>query len=174
MIILFVCTFRNRVSREVNEGAWICKVLGVIALFWAFLYINNSFFLGYSTVAKFVSFFFLLFQIIMIIDLCYIWGEKWVEIYDEGNSCWVIVMIIASLLLYAYAGYIFYKDFEWFAADGCGSHRTYIIISIVLVLLLTILTLTPIPEQKSIITSGAVSLYVSFLTWSALTNSKVD
>jgi len=52
---------RNKLSREVNEGAWICKVLAIIGMFWALLYVNNKFFLGYSTVAKFVSFFFLIF-----------------------------------------------------------------------------------------------------------------
>jgi hypothetical protein len=40
--------------------------------------------------------------------------------------------------------------------------------------LLTGLTVSPIPDQKSIITSGAVSLYVTYLTWSALTNSTND
>jgi hypothetical protein len=50
----------------------------------------------------------------MIIDLCYIWGEKWVAIYDEGNSCWVIVMIIASIILYITSGYMFYKEYKWF------------------------------------------------------------
>jgi hypothetical protein len=57
----------------------------------------------------------------MIIDLCYIWGEKWVEIYDEGNSCFGVIMIITSLVLYTIAGWLTYKNFTWFAKDGCTS-----------------------------------------------------
>ena len=69
---------RNRMSKMVNEGAWGLKLLAVCGIFYGLLYIPNSFFLSYSNAAKFVSGAFLLFQIIMIIDLCYIWGERWV------------------------------------------------------------------------------------------------
>jgi len=110
----------------------------------------------------------------MIIDLCYIWGEKWVAIYDEGNNCWVIVMIIVSIFLYCVTIFLFYREYQWFGGDSCGSQKIWISISAFLVLILTILTVSPIPEQKSIITSGAVSLYVAYLTWSALTNSTAD
>lgn len=57
----------------------------------------------------------------MIIDLCYLWGEKWVAIYDEGNSCWAIVMVVATIVLYIITGYLMVWNFGWFTGDGCGS-----------------------------------------------------
>jgi len=170
---------RNKFSKALNEGAWALKFIGIIGIFYALLYVSNDFFVTYSNVAKIVSGFFLIFQIIMIIDLCYIWGEKWVEIYDgdeeyEGGSpCWAVVMIVTSLGLYACAGWVLYSCFGWFTSGtvGCGSHSTFIYASIAVVGVLTVVTLSGLPERPSIITSGAVSLYIAYLTFSALTNS---
>ena len=58
----------------------------------------------------------------MIIDLCYIWGEKWWEIYDEGNECFSVIMLVTSLILYAGTGFLTYKNFTWFViGDSCTS-----------------------------------------------------
>lgn len=80
-----MCSMRNELSRDFNESGWIFKVGAIIGMFIVLLWVPNLYFGYYQTFAKFVSGLFLLFQIIMIIDLCYIWGEKWMEIYEEGN-----------------------------------------------------------------------------------------
>ena len=90
----------------------------------------------------------MLFQIVMIIDLFYIWGEKWRESYfsngeEDGNVnvCWGIIMIITSIVLYGGCGYFMYKNFMWFSGSNCGGHRTYLIISTALIVVATIATL---------------------------------
>ena len=58
----------------------------------------------------------------MIIDLCYIWGEKWREIYYEGNECFSVIMLVTSLVLYVGTGFLTYKNFAWFViGDSCTS-----------------------------------------------------
>ena len=42
LLILFLVSFKNKLAKEVNEKAWICKVLAVIALFYGLLFIPNS------------------------------------------------------------------------------------------------------------------------------------
>lgn len=175
VLILLACSCRSPVSREINEQGWFVKFILLIVLTFIFLYIENSFFLAYSNVAKFISALFLIFQIIMIIDLCYIWGEKWVEIYDgndeyEGNSCWAIMLVVFTLIMYVGTGYMLWKSFTWFGGDGCGN-SIYIIASIVLIIILTALPFILQIPDKSVLTSGAVSLYVAYLTWSGLTNN---
>jgi len=72
----------------------------------------------------------------MIIDLCYIWGEKWRAIYDEGNDCWGVVMIITSIALYIGTGLIMYKNWILFVKDkSCPDLQTFIIIGGVLIVL---------------------------------------
>ncbi len=113
-LIFFICSMRNSMARAVNEGAWVCKFVFLVGVFIALLWVDNKFFVSYANVAKVVSGFFLVFQIIMIIDLSYIWAEKWIAIYEEGNSCWAIVMIIASIILYVGTGDLLVKSFGWF------------------------------------------------------------
>ena len=50
----------------------------------------------------------------MIIDLFYMWGEKWVKVYDEGNKCFGVLMIVMALILYAGTGYFTWMNFYWF------------------------------------------------------------
>jgi len=148
----------------------------VMGIFFALLYVDNSFFVTYSTFAAYVGGLFLLFQIIMIIDLFYIWGEKWVKIYDEGNTCWGVVMIIFSVGLYVATGYLTFKNWTYFVDEPTctdTTHRTILIGGIVLVVLLTGLTVSPVNDHKSVITSGAVSLYIAYLTFSGLTSSNI-
>jgi len=55
----------------------------------------------------------------MIIDIFYIWAEKWAHFYDEGNKCFGVLMIITSLILYAGVGYFSFMNFKWFTGfDG--------------------------------------------------------
>ena len=42
ILILFLCSFKNKLAKDVNEKAWICKVIAVIALFYGLLFIPNS------------------------------------------------------------------------------------------------------------------------------------
>ena len=123
-LILFACSFRNQLSKDINEEAWCCKFILIILATIGLLYVDNSFFITYANIAKIVSGFFLMFQIIMIIDLCYLWGEKWVAIYDDSNGenyCWMVVMIIMSIILYIGTGYLMVKNYGWYTGDNCGS-----------------------------------------------------
>lgn len=60
-IILFACSMRNKMSKAVNEGSWGFKFLALFVLFVLLLYVDNSFFVTYSNIAKVVSGFFLMF-----------------------------------------------------------------------------------------------------------------
>ena len=181
---LFCCSMRNQFGKDVNEKAWCLKIVGVVGMFVILLQISNDTFEFYSDFAKYVGGFFLLFQIIVIIDLFYLWGEKWRDIYDgedyqnpenqtkETNNCWGVVMFITSIVLYLGVGYFIFKNFQWFASQGdCTGHRNYIIISAVIIIFCLGMTIAPIAENKSILTSAAVSLYICYYTWSGLTSS---
>ena len=61
LAILFFCTFRNKMAKEINEGCWICKVLIVIAIWVGLLWIPNEYFKYYVEFAKYIGGLFLLF-----------------------------------------------------------------------------------------------------------------
>lgn len=84
-------------------------------------------------------------------------------------------MLVVSVFLYIGTGVLLYMNYKWFVQnkEGCSTLLILIVVSAAFIFLLTALTISPLvaQENKSIITSWAVSLYVAYLTWSALTNS---
>ena len=169
-LILLACTTKNDCARVVNEELWPIKIFGVMITFIISLWISNNFFITYSAVATIFSFFFLLFQIIMIIDICYLWGEKWVSYYDEGQRFWGILLILTSLGLYVGTVYWNVMLYEWFG--GCGVGTMAITLNIILIIIVTILTLSGIHPHGSLLTTGSVSIFTTYLTWSALTSQR--
>jgi uncharacterized MnhB-related membrane protein len=101
----------------------------------------------------------------MLIDVFYLWGEKWVELYDRGYNFMAIVLIVTAIALYVCTGVLLTKNFNWFPCNKAEN-----IITCVLIVLSTLLTVAKLAPNSSIITSGAMSLYIAYQTWSGLNN----
>ena len=83
LLMLLICLAKHPCVKSANEGGWILKILIVIALFILFQFVPNSFFFnGYLTFCKVIGFIFIIFEFIMLIDLFWMWGERWVEKFD--------------------------------------------------------------------------------------------
>jgi len=61
IIILFFCTFRNKLAKEINEGCWILKILLIVGFWFGLLFIKNEYFKYYVGFAKYIGGLFLLF-----------------------------------------------------------------------------------------------------------------
>jgi hypothetical protein len=115
-----------------------------------------------------MSLFFLLFQIIMIIDLCYLWGVRWVQHYDEGNNAYMYLLIITTIILYA--GTIYFIAATYSDFGGCGSGSMASTVNLIFTIVAVVLIFVRLNPDGSLLTSGAVSLITSYLTWSGLSN----
>lgn len=171
-LMFLACLPRSEFSKKMNEGFWPMKILIIFALFFVFFFVSNSFFEGYSDFAKFMGLFFLIFQIIMLIDLFYLCGERMKTYYDEGYQyCGPILIVSAATL---YVGNLIFTifNFIWFASNsGCGVNIFIIILNIVFTILHTILSVSGISKNGSLITSGLQSMYLTYLTWAGLSSN---
>lgn len=167
-IILLCLLCRNDFSRIMNEQCWASKVLVVIGAFVGSMFIKNEFFEVYSTIAKVFSIFFLLFQIIMIIDLCYLWNESWVGNYDRGQDVYAWLLIIFTLALYIGVIVTTVFLYKWFA--GCGIGTMAITANVILMLIATGLPFTGLNPNGSIFASSAVCAYTTYFTYAGLSN----
>ena len=61
-------------------------------------------------------------------------------------------------------------SYIWFLGDECGLNIGLITVTIVLCVGLSILSISPVVEHGSLLTSSAMSLYFTYLGWSALTS----
>ena len=167
-LIFLALLCKNDFSRIINEQCWASKVLLLIGSFVGSMFIENSFFTAYSTLAKAFSIVFLLFQIVMIIDICYLWNERWVGNYDQGQNCYAYLLICLTVVLYVGTIVFNVMLYKWFS--GCGAGSLAITTNIVLIVIATILPLTKINPNGSIFTSSTVSAYTTYLTYAGLSN----
>jgi hypothetical protein len=167
LLVFLACLSRDDCSRYINENFWCIKIFLVIGLFIGLLYVDNDIIITYSDIAKWVGGGFLIFQAIMLIDLFYMWGERWASIYHNGYNAMAYILICTAAVLYSTTLYLIIKNFEWYPCS------TFInIINIIIVLLVTVLTASGISPNGSLITSGAFSIFITFETWSGLNNEK--
>jgi len=54
---------------------------------------------------------FVLFEIIMIIDICYVIGEKMVEIYNNGSILMEYILIVSAIIIHILLIFLNYKNF---------------------------------------------------------------
>lgn len=166
--VLLFLFLRNGCSKTFNEQVWPFKMVIVIGCFIGFFFVSNDFFVIYSKVAMVASLFFLLFQIVMMIDLYYIWGVNWVKKYDEGYNCYAYLLVIFSLIMYGAAFYFIVSSY--LAFGGCTTGILTTSVNLVLVVLATILVFLNTNPDGSLLCSSAVSLTSSYLIWSGLSN----
>ncbi len=79
------------------------------------------------------------------------------------------MIITLSILFIGGAIALYVYQFIWF--DQCGGPITQIAISLFFMLLWIALTLLQMRKDASLFTTGFVSLYISYLCWSALTQN---
>jgi hypothetical protein len=122
------------------------------------------------------GFMFILIQLILIIDFVHSWNEKWVERFEDGMKEYYYGLLICTgfffccALVVAVLGYVYYAS-----AAGCGLHVFFISFNLVLCVVASVVSLLPKVQEHNptsgILQSSFVSLYVMYLTWSAMSNN---
>jgi len=172
ILILLMLLLRNGCSKVFNEQVWPFKIFLIIGVFIACFFIKNDSFKLYSSIATVAGGIFLLFQIIMLIDLFYKWGVNWVKNYDEGGNGWMYLLIITTIILYGGAIYFIVNSFRNFSGVGIGSFAS--VVNVIFVVVSAILVMVRLNQEASLLTAAAFALITSFLTWSGLSNMDDD
>lgn len=173
LVFFLLCSCRNEVIAKLNEGAWPLKFLAVLAFFGLTFIIPNGFFRIYGYIAMGGSFLFLVYEMILIIDMAYSWNAAWVGNYNTSQetsgsaTCWTIMLIIGTLL--ATGGgitvYVFMiKDY----GNSSMMNMVVLIIPLVAGALYFVLTVTQIARGGSIFTCGLFFFFQSFISMSII------
>lgn len=169
--MLFFCSMRNWISEKINEEFWFTKIFLLAIIFLFSFYIPNWFFQLFSDLSKILAILFIIFQIIMMIDIFYLWGETWINKYMSSNSfCWGILLILTTILLYFFTIYVNLHSFYYFT-EKLSRNTFFIVLNIILIVISSLLTISGVASNGSLLTSGGVSLYQTYSLWSGLTNS---
>ena len=178
LILGLICLCPSNITNTINEGAWPIKFIIVLTFFIICFFIPEGFFKYYGYIAKGSSLIFIVFQILMLVDIAYAWNDKWLGIYDsteEGSGTertWIIIMIIFTILLMG--GGLGMSIMMYMKFDDRGGDLALISMCIGIAVIYTILSLSYLVENGSIFTCSIIFLFTTFLTWSALLSEPCD
>lgn len=117
-LILILILPRTYCSKVVNEACFLLKLLLVLGFTIAMMFVDNKYLKAYVEISVYVSFFFLVYQAVAIIDFSYIVNEKMVREYSRGNRCYGALLIIVSLVLLSLNIWLMVDQFLTFWISG--------------------------------------------------------
>lgn len=177
ILMLFVHNSKDPRS-YIQNGFWFFKYLALAGICVGAFYIPTG--IGFEDVLMYIGlvggFSFILVQLILIIDFVHAWNESWVEKFEEDKREYYYGLIIFTVFFFclsiisAVLGYIYYAS-----NTGCGLHIFFITFNIILCLCASVTSVLPIVQEHNptsgLLQSSFVTLYVFYLTWSAMSNN---
>lgn len=164
----------------IQNGVWGIKFLIVIGgMIGAFFIPNGAFEQVWMYFGLIGGFLFIVIQLILIIDFAHSWAEAWVGYYEETDSRgWLVALIGSSVVTFgvSFAGivlsYVYYTGEH---IGDCKLHEFFITFNMIICLILTVVSILPSVQEympkSGLLQSGCITLYMTYLVWSAMSNS---
>ncbi|XP_069035458.1 serine incorporator 1 isoform X1 [Lepisosteus oculatus] len=161
----------------VHNGFWFFKVAAIIAVTVGAFYIpEGPFTRTWFVVGTSGAFCFILIQLVLLVDFAHSWNESWVEKMEEGNSrCWYAALLSVTGLNYVLSliavvlFYVFYTH-----PEDCALNKFFISFNMLLCIGASVVSVLPKVQeaqpQSGLLQSSIITLYMMYLTWSAMTN----
>jgi len=167
----------------IQNGFWGLKYLIIIGgMIGAFFIPRGSFGDVWMVFGMIGGFCFILIQLILIIDFAHSWAEAWVGNYEETDSKgWLAALISITGVFYigsVAAIVLFYVYYTGSHVGECKQHEFFISFNMILCIILSVVSILPKVqenlEKSGLLQSSCISLYILYLTWSAMSNSPDD
>lgn len=163
----------------IQNGFWGPKYLLLIVLIVASFFIpQDSSFSGiWMVVGMLGGFFFIIIQLILIVDFAHSWAEAWVERLEETESKWYYGgLIFFTLLNYLLSFVAIILLFVYYTEGvSCGWQKFFISSNLILCVILSVLSILPQIQERQprsgLLQSSLLTMYIIYLTWSALNSS---
>ncbi|NXF88972.1 SERC3 protein, partial [Eubucco bourcierii] len=161
----------------VHNGFWFFKIAAIVALMVGAFYIpEGPFTRAWFVIGIFGAAFFILIQLVLLVDFAHSWNESWVERMEEGNAkCWYAALLSCTGLFYALS-LVFLVLFCVFYTkpDGCTENKIFISINVILCIAVSIVSVLPKVQEhqprSGLLQSSVITLYTMYLTWAAMSN----
>lgn len=141
-------------------------------------FIENHFYAGWGWFALVGAFFFMIVQLILLVDFAHSWSESWVAKSEDGSKCHSFGLLLASAIMYivSFVGtvlmFVYYTKAP---GESCGLNKFFIGFNLCLAVLATAAALHPRVQDalptSGILQSGVVITYTTYLTWSSVSDA---
>ena len=179
-IIMINVKSSNDPRAGIQNGFWGIKYLiiigGMIGAFWI---PDGSFGEAWMYFGLVGGFLFILIQLILIVDFGHSWAEAWYGNYQEDESKgWLAALLSCTGIMYTGAVSATVLLFIYYTGDFAGQcklHEFFISFNLIMCIILSVVSILPQVQehmpQSGLLQSSMITLYIMYLTWSAVSNS---
>ena len=158
---LLVSWCSPRIALILNEGLFFSKYVTIMVFIFIALRIDSSFFSLFGDISAIFSYFFLIIQAIILIDLAYLWGISWAKRYSDGSrsyACWLVTctVIFAGALTVFLIMSFFNSSPGWVNIVG--------ILEIIIMIGVQLLNFN---KQNSLLTTSLLGMMMAYEIWSS-------
>ena len=158
------CAFASRMHR----GFWFAKVAMLVLIFVGALFAPNDLFATFAWIARFVAPLFLIYQCVVMIDFGYHLNERWIK-KDEENDSFCYHRLILLIAFLCYAGSLTSIGFMYARFPmSCAFNPLAITTTLLFNIINTGIAVSEIAEHGSILCSGIIFAYTTFLCYSTI------
>lgn len=184
LFFAFMATIMLKVSSSkdpragLQNGMWFIKLIILAGTMIGAFFIQNAFFTGFGWVGLVGAFFFMVIQLILLIDFSHSWSESWIARSEDGSKCYTFGLIVAALTLYlvSFIGTVLmFVYFTKTEGEDCKLNKFFIGFNLFLGILCTVASLHPRVKDalptSGLLQSGVIFTYTTYLTWSSVSSS---
>ncbi|KAM6903702.1 serine incorporator 2 [Lycodopsis pacificus] len=180
--LFFIIMIRVRSSKDhraaIQNGFWFFKFLLLVGITVGAFFIPDGIF---NTVWYYFgmvgSFFFIIIQLLLLVDFAHSWNQSWLEKAENGNSkFWFGALLTFTIVFYALTFtivvlfYVFYTK-----PDDCTEHKVFISLNFIFCIIVSVVAILPKVQEaqptSGLLQASFISLYTMYITWSAMSNN---
>jgi hypothetical protein len=165
---MICCLTRDSFARAVNEGGFGIKFGAVVGTTFLLFFLDNDHLRVYVQVAAYCGVLFLVYQNISLVDFGYIWNEKWLQRYEDGNSFYGFLLLAATVGMLVLTVLSTVSNFDTYWRDGCAYYKTNLIISVMLLVGMVVLAVLQLYRSSSVLTATFIALVFTYFNGYAL------
>ncbi|KAM3622416.1 uncharacterized protein V6R79_024819 [Siganus canaliculatus] len=161
----------------IHNGFWFFKFAALVAITVGAFYIpEGSFTYTWFVIGSGGAFFFILIQLVLLVDFAHSWNESWVEKMETGNSrCWYAALLGITILNYILSFIAVVLFFVFYTKPNeCGLNKFFISFNMLFCIGASVVSVMHKVQEaqprSGLLQSSFITLYTMFLTWSAMSN----
>ncbi|XP_071496135.1 serine incorporator 3-like [Diadema antillarum] len=163
----------------IQNGFWFFKFLVMVGLCVAGFFIPGGafeqVFMYFGMVGAFA---FIIIQLVLLVDFAHSWNENWVGRMEESeNKGWYCALMSSTVFMYlvALTGIVLFYVYYIGSGGQCSLHKFFISFALILCIVVSIISVLPKVQdampRSGLLQSAVISLYMVYLTWSAMSNN---
>ncbi|XP_036383869.1 serine incorporator 5 [Megalops cyprinoides] len=182
--IFSVFTFRVRTSTgwraAIHNGFWFLKFLALLGCCAGGFFLPNQekFLEVWRYVGATGGFIFLLIQLMLLVEFAHRWNKNWTS-GIKYNKLWYAALALVTLLLFSVAvGALVFMSLYYTHPEACTLNKIFLGVNATLCLFVSLLAISPFIQKlqptSGLLQSGVITVYVMYLTFSALSSKPIE